>query len=336
MRATFIAASICLLAVPAFAQTVPRPGMIAPPTASETTLTEPLVIQTNDSQTPALTVYGPLAGISVGSSGTAGQFRSAGTGVVAAGTLLGIDASCAKTACTGMQVTALGGGIGMRSSGGIAIEGVATGTLSGRDSLAGHFVGGVRVEGPLVVQGPLVSREVEDLAARLASLAARLNALDGGGVGEFYTRIQAEDYDQGGQGVGYLDTSAGNEGGAYRNEDVDIKASRFGGYAVGWMPQGEWLAYTVRVPADGTYSVRAMVGTTPASVGTAGVYRTVSLRIDDVVVSDAARVPVFSDWDQYGAASLGSFQLTAGPHVLKFGVEGWDYMDFQYFDITRE
>ena len=36
--------------------------------------------------------------------------------------------------------------------------------------------------------------------------------------------IEAEDYDNGGEGVAYHDTVAGNQGGAYRSDDVDIEA----------------------------------------------------------------------------------------------------------------
>ena len=61
-------------------------------------------------------------------------------------------------------------------------------------------------------------------------------------------RIEAEAYNTGGQNVGYWDSTAGNAGGALRGDDVDIKVSREGGYAVGWMTAGEWLAYTVTVP----------------------------------------------------------------------------------------
>ena len=35
-------------------------------------------------------------------------------------------------------------------------------------------------------------------------------------------RIEAEDYDTGGQGIAYNDTTAGNSGGQYRTDDVDI------------------------------------------------------------------------------------------------------------------
>jgi hypothetical protein len=67
--------------------------------------------------------------------------------------------------------------------------------------------------------------------------------------------IQAENYDLGGQNVAYYDTTAGNSGGAYRTDDVDIEATTDtgGGYDIGYTAPGEWLAYTVNAVA-GTYT----------------------------------------------------------------------------------
>src|SRR6202049_3187450 len=51
--------------------------------------------------------------------------------------------------------------------------------------------------------------------------------------------VQAEDYDKGGEGLAYHDTTAGNSGGAYRQDDVDIQAGTAGAYNVGvFPPQG--------------------------------------------------------------------------------------------------
>ena len=70
-------------------------------------------------------------------------------------------------------------------------------------------------------------------------------------------RIEAEDYDTGGEGVAYHDTTPGNEGGVYRLDDVDIEpliGSK--GYNVGWIRPGEWLEYRVKVSAGGAYTLR--------------------------------------------------------------------------------
>ena len=69
--------------------------------------------------------------------------------------------------------------------------------------------------------------------------------------------LQAEDYDTGGEGTAYHDTDAGNNGGAYRSDNVDIETTTDtgGGYDVGWTAAGEYLKYTVNVAAAGTYTV---------------------------------------------------------------------------------
>jgi endonuclease/exonuclease/phosphatase family metal-dependent hydrolase len=71
--------------------------------------------------------------------------------------------------------------------------------------------------------------------------------------------IQAEDFDEGGEGVAYHDTTAGNSGGQYRGTDVDIELCASGGYDVGWTAPGEWLNYTVNVAAQGSYTVQLQV-----------------------------------------------------------------------------
>src|SRR5437660_8098579 len=47
--------------------------------------------------------------------------------------------------------------------------------------------------------------------------------------------IQAEDFDNGGEGVAYHDEDAVNSGGLYRTTGVDIERSSEGGYDVGWI-----------------------------------------------------------------------------------------------------
>eukprot|EP00752_Nemacystus_decipiens_P007462 g6667.t1 len=59
--------------------------------------------------------------------------------------------------------------------------------------------------------------------------------------------IEAERFDQGGEGEGYSDTTPGNTGGAFRpNEDVDISGDH-NNYHLAWIRAGEFLRYTVNV-----------------------------------------------------------------------------------------
>ena len=67
---------------------------------------------------------------------------------------------------------------------------------------------------------------------------------------------QAENYN-----LAY-DTTPGNQGGAFRNDSVDIQATSDagGGYNVGWIESGEWLVYNnFNVPTTGTYKISMRV-----------------------------------------------------------------------------
>src|SRR5690606_24085165 len=75
--------------------------------------------------------------------------------------------------------------------------------------------------------------------------------------------IEAEYYDEGGDGISYSDTTHGNSGGYIRSDNVDIWVSSDlgGGYMVGATNAGEWLEYTVNVAAAGTYTINLRVAT---------------------------------------------------------------------------
>ncbi|MEN6342924.1 MAG: carbohydrate-binding protein [Methanospirillum sp.] len=79
--------------------------------------------------------------------------------------------------------------------------------------------------------------------------------------------IEAEDYDNGGEGVAYHDTVAGNQGGAYRNNDVDIEAIA-GGYTLAYIRDTEWTQYTATVQQAGDYlfTLRAAAWNGPRTV----------------------------------------------------------------------
>ena len=66
--------------------------------------------------------------------------------------------------------------------------------------------------------------------------------------------VQAENYDTGGQGLGYNVTSV--NGGGYRADSVDIGTnSDSSGYNIGWTSTGQWMRYTVSVATARTYTV---------------------------------------------------------------------------------
>ncbi|MEI6891254.1 MAG: carbohydrate-binding protein [Pontiella sp.] len=65
-------------------------------------------------------------------------------------------------------------------------------------------------------------------------------------------QIEAEEYDLGGEGIAYHDSTSGNSGGQFRTDDVDIISCSEGGYAVVAVDD-EWLSYTLSVAVEGVY-----------------------------------------------------------------------------------
>ncbi len=70
-------------------------------------------------------------------------------------------------------------------------------------------------------------------------------------------RIEAENYDKGGEAIAYHDADQGNAGGVYRSDDVDLYPSddEGGGYFIGRTEGGEWYEYTVVAPKAGFYEL---------------------------------------------------------------------------------
>ena len=67
---------------------------------------------------------------------------------------------------------------------------------------------------------------------------------------------QAENYNA------FYDTTPGNSGGVFRGDAVDIEytTDSGGGYNVGWIVQGEWLAFNgLTIPTTGSYTIRLRV-----------------------------------------------------------------------------
>ncbi len=81
--------------------------------------------------------------------------------------------------------------------------------------------------------------------------------------------IEAEDFDLGGEGLAYHETSQENIPGDYRpTEGVDVEAGA-GGFHVTNCEPGEWLEYSVDVAEAGTYEITSTVASTDGG----GVYR---------------------------------------------------------------
>lgn len=126
--------------------------------------------------------------------------------------------------------------------------------------------------------------------------------------------IEAEDFDQGGEGVAYHDGETANQGGQYRtSEGVDIEATP-GGFNVGWIAAGEWLEYAVNVAAAGTYAVELRV----ASATAGGSFH---LELDGTSISAATPTPNTGGWQTWQTLTLPDLALSSGEHVLRLAVD---------------
>jgi len=126
--------------------------------------------------------------------------------------------------------------------------------------------------------------------------------------------IQAEDFDRGGEAVAYHDTTAGNSGGQYRtSEAVDIIKTT-GGYAVNNFRTGEWLAYSIKVPATGAYNFDLNASGTMSNAA-------FHIEIDGQSVSGKTTTPNTGNLNTFKWWGLTRLNLTAGTHKLKLVVD---------------
>ncbi|WP_331352891.1 glycoside hydrolase family 19 protein [Cellvibrio sp. UBA7671] len=124
---------------------------------------------------------------------------------------------------------------------------------------------------------------------------------------------QAESY------TNFFDTTAGNTGGAFRNDAVDIEATTDsgGGFNVGWIEPNEWLVYGgLSIPTSGSYTIRMRVASP------SGATASVDLNGGSIQLGDFA-IPATGGWQNWttvtrtvninaGTYNLGVFAKTTG------------------------
>jgi chitinase len=137
-------------------------------------------------------------------------------------------------------------------------------------------------------------------------------------------RLEAENYDVGGQGVAYSDNTPGNSGNAYRSDDVDVEVCSEGGYDIGYIAAGEYVKYTVNVTSAGTYTISARV----AAI-TAGTAMTIEIPGS---ATQTINVPNTGAWQTWQTVTISNVSLTAGQKIIKInfttGANNLNYVDF--------
>lgn len=148
-------------------------------------------------------------------------------------------------------------------------------------------------------------------------------------------KIEAENYDIGNYGKAYYDSDRENEGGAYRNDGVDIVALGCdangencpGEYAIGYTKAGEWTKYTVNVETGKRFILTARAASGADHSG-------FSLFLDGKSISDTIRIPNGGDWDSYSEISIGEANIEAGIHELKILFTG-DYANLDWIRFVE-
>ncbi|MGL1888148.1 MAG: glycosyl hydrolase family 8 [Reichenbachiella sp.] len=144
--------------------------------------------------------------------------------------------------------------------------------------------------------------------------------------------IQAEDYDNGGQGFAYSDANTNNSGNLYRSEGVDIQSASDagGGYNVGWTANGEWLEYTLNSVAAGTYDIVVRVAS-----NNNGVNKSLALSLNSSSLGSAS-VPYTNGWQSYVDVTISDVLISSASNaVLRLDISGGSYnINYVKFEST--
>ncbi|HOC43241.1 MAG TPA: carbohydrate-binding protein [Thermoanaerobaculales bacterium] len=146
-------------------------------------------------------------------------------------------------------------------------------------------------------------------------------------------RIEAEDYDVGGESIAYHDTEAGNQchpPSIYRNDDVDIQATadpEGGTYNIGYIYSGEWLEYTVDATLGGCYQFDVRV---------AGPYGGAFHFERDGGISFGGPVQFTptggpQTWETVTVRG----DIPVGPHIIRMNIDQ-DYWNLNWINVTYE
>jgi hypothetical protein len=135
--------------------------------------------------------------------------------------------------------------------------------------------------------------------------------------------IEAEDFMEGGEGVGFHKTlTPRKNNNAYRPEEVLLE--KHGGrrtYAIATNAAGEWLNYELNIEKSGDYYIE-VEGRQNWGDGSFG-----KLYLNDKLLTDNVPIP---NINRYAKTLIGPFPMEAGEHILK-----WEFLQSLYLDNFR-
>ena len=145
-------------------------------------------------------------------------------------------------------------------------------------------------------------------------------------------KIEAEKFDipgtgRGGDAESYSDSESANQGDAKFRETEGVDIVEGGtGMAVGYTSVGEWLEYTVDVPEDGDYAIKASASTGAESAS-------FCFLADGKAIGDTVKVTqTGEDWSVYKEFEGGTAKLTKGTHVIRLVITS-DNVNVDWFSL---
>jgi len=132
--------------------------------------------------------------------------------------------------------------------------------------------------------------------------------------------IEAEQYDLGGEGLGYHDLSIGNSGGAFRSDNVDVEVNpaMIDDHKVAGIEAGEWLNYSVDVKTAGAMTLHA-------SVASSSPGKTFHVEVDGIDVSGKLTVPNTGGWQHWRTVSVNTAYIPKGKKNLRIVMDSGDF-----------
>ena len=139
------------------------------------------------------------------------------------------------------------------------------------------------------------------------------------GIHNIPGKIEAEDYDNGGQYIGYSDLTKNNSGGQYRTDDVDIESTTDtgGGFDIYGTQAGEWLKYTSYATETGLYNVSFRVASTTDN-------RSIRLFIDNRDISGSIVLPNTGGAQTWQTFTINNISIQQGNHLITLFSETGD------------
>lgn len=150
------------------------------------------------------------------------------------------------------------------------------------------------------------------------------------------TWYQAEDFAEGGQGVGYYKLRPKGNNTIYRPGDVIIlRQEDDGAYMISDTYPGEWLMYDINIPYDGTYELTIKGSYVPYTENEKPAL--VNIYLDGEKIVSNGKISITESWGIKLPNTMGEFDMTKGEHKLKieFVQMGFAFDCFRVVDIHK-